>query len=170
MKALRLILAVLVCTTPLLAAAQWVYLDKAGRKVFSDQAPPPDVAPNRILRQPGVKPGTSVATEAGAAAAAAPVATANAAPTARPAGVDKGLEAKKKQADAEVANKKKADEEKVAQLKSDNCGRARGSKADFESGARILRTNAQGEREVLDDKQREAELRRIEAVIASDCR
>ena len=160
----RLILAALVCTTPLLAAAQWVYLDQAGRKVFSDQAPPPSVGPTRILRQPGVKPGTSVATEAGAAT---PVAAAAA--TAKPP-VDKNLEARKKQAEGDVAAKKLADEEKVAQLKADNCGRARGSKADFESGARVLRTNAQGEREVLDDKQREAEMRRIDAVIASDCR
>ncbi|MDB5856761.1 MAG: hypothetical protein JWQ76_450 [Ramlibacter sp.] len=163
MKALRLILAAFVCTTPLLAAAQWVYLDKDGRKVFSDKAPPPEVT--HILRQPGVKPGSSVAVES---AAAAPVAAVPA--SARAAGVDKNLEARKKQAEADAAGKKKADEEKVAQLRSDNCSRARGSKADFESGARVLRTNDKGEREVLDDKQREAEMRRIDAVIASDCK
>jgi hypothetical protein len=165
MKALRLILAALVCTSPLLAAAQWVYLDPAGHKVFSDHAPPPDVAPNRILRQPGMKPGSAAAAEAAAPAQAAATPTG-----AKPAGTDKSLEARKKQADADVAGKKKADEEKIAQLRADNCSRARGSKADFQSGARVLRTNAQGEREVLDDQQREAEMRRIDAVIASDCK
>jgi hypothetical protein len=165
MKALRLVLAALVCTTPLLAAAQWQWLDKDGRKVFSDQAPPPEVPPNRILRQPGVKPSAAAAAAAAETAAAA----AAAASAARPVTIDKGLEARRKQADADVAAKKRADEEKVAQLRADNCSRARGSKADFQSGARILRTNEKGEREVLDDKQREAEIRRIDAVIASDC-
>jgi len=167
MKALRLAVLALACTTPLLAAAQWVYLDKSGRKVFSDQVPPPDITPDRILRQPGMKPGSAAAAAAESTAAAA--AAAPAAPAAKAAGTDKALEAKKKAAEEAAAGKKRADEQKVAQMRADNCGRARTSKADFESGARILRTNAQGEREVLDDKQREAELRRINEVIASDC-
>ncbi|HZY15413.1 MAG TPA: DUF4124 domain-containing protein, partial [Ramlibacter sp.] len=44
MNALRLILLVLACSVPLAAAAQWQWLDKDGRKVFSDRAPPPDIA------------------------------------------------------------------------------------------------------------------------------
>jgi hypothetical protein len=120
-----------------------------------------------VIRQPVGKPGSSVAVEAPAAApaSATPVAAATKAPT----GTDKALEARKKQAESETSAKKRADEEKVAQLRADNCSRARGSKADFESGGRILRTNAQGEREVLDDAQRDAEMRRINAVIAQDC-
>ena len=162
MKALRLAVLALACTTPLLAAAQWVYLDKSGRKVFSDQVPPPDVTPDRIVRQPGMKPGSAPITVETAAAPAA-------AASGKAASGDKNLEARKKQADEAVAGKKRADEEKVAQMRADNCTRARGSKADFESGARILRTNEKGEREVLDDAQREAEMRRINSVIASDC-
>jgi hypothetical protein len=166
MKAIRIVLLALACTTPLLAAAQWVYLDKAGRKVFSDQAPPPDVTPDRIVRQPGMKPG-SAAAAAAVATPATPVAAA--ATAAKPASGDKDLVARKRQAEADAAAQRKAGEQKVAQLRADNCTRARGSKADFESGGRIFRTNDKGEREVMDDKQREAEVARISAVIASDC-
>jgi hypothetical protein len=164
MKALRLAVLALACTTPLLAAAQWVYLDKSGRKVFSDQVPPPDVTPDRILRQPGVKPAAAAAEAAPAAAPA--VATGSAVKT---TGTDKALEAKKKQGEAAEAAKKKEQEEKFAQARNENCERARSSKAAFDSGVRIVRTDAKGEREVLDDKQREAEVKRLEALIARDC-
>ena len=150
---------------PLLAAAQWVYLDQSGRKVFSDKAPPPEVT--RILRQPGMRPGSSVAVEDTAAAAPASPAAAAAS---RAAGIDKNLEARKKQGEAEAEAKKRAEEEKVAAMRADTCTRARGAKADFESGVRIVRTNAQGEREVMDDKQRESEIRRLDGIIATDCK
>src|SRR5690349_19108783 len=116
MKALRLAALALACTMPLLAAAQWVYLDKSGRKVFSDQVPPPDVTPDRIIRQPGVKAAAVPAAEAAPAAAPA-VATGSAA---RTSGSDKTLEAKKKQGEAAEAAKKKEQEEKVAQARSEN--------------------------------------------------
>jgi hypothetical protein len=164
MKVLRLAVLALACTTPLLAAAQWVYLDKSGRKVFSDQVPPPDVTPDRVLRQPGVKASAAAAADVPAAAPAA--ATGSAAKT---SGVDKTLEAKKKQGEAAEAAKKKEQEEKFAQARSENCDRARSSKAAFDSGVRIVRTDAKGEREVLDDKQRESEVKRLEALIARDC-
>ncbi|MCG2593536.1 DUF4124 domain-containing protein [Ramlibacter sp. XY19] len=166
MKALRLAVLALACTVPLLASAQWIYLDKSGRKVFSDQVPPPDVTPDRILRQPGMRPAAAPAAPAEAQAAAAPVAAGSAA---KGAGTDKALEAKKKQAEAAEAAKKKEQDEKFAQARTENCTRARNSKAAFDSGVRVVRTNEKGEQEVLDDKQREAETRRLEALIARDC-
>ena len=53
MKTLRIALLALACTVPLAATAQWQWLDKDGRKVFSDKAPPPEVPANRIVKQPG---------------------------------------------------------------------------------------------------------------------
>ena len=85
------------------------------------------------------------------------------------AGKDKALEDKRKQAEAAEAEKRKAEEAKVAAVKSDNCSRARKSKASFDSGMRISQTNAKGEREILDDNQRAAEVKRLDAVIARDC-
>jgi hypothetical protein len=40
----------------------------------------------------------------------------------------------------------------------------------LESGQRIARVNAQGEREVLDDKGRAEEMQRARQVMASDCK
>ena len=54
--------------------AQWLWLDKDGKKVFSDRPPPSDIASNRILKQPGVR-NTSVDV-----APAAPATTAAVAP------------------------------------------------------------------------------------------
>ena len=85
-------------------------------------------------------------------------------------GKDKGLEDKKKQADAAEAEKKKAYDEQVAKVRAENCERAKRSKASFDSGARIARTNAKGEREFLDDAQRAAETKRLDVVIANDCK
>ena len=168
MKVLRLAVLALACTTPLLAAAQWVYLDKSGRKVFSDQVPPPDVTPDRIIRQPGVRATAPAAPAAAAetATAAAPVAAGSAA---KGAGTDKALEAKKKQGEAAEAAKKKEEEAKFAQARTENCTRARNSKAAFDSGVRVVRTNEKGEQEYLDDAQRASETKRLESLIARDC-
>ena len=40
----------------------------------------------------------------------------------------------------------------------------------LDSGIRIVRANAKGEREFMDDAIRAAETKRLEAVIASDCK
>ena len=69
MKSARTALLALACLVPLVASAQWQWIDKSGRKVFSDKAPPPEVT--KILRQPGMKPGSSVTVEETAAAAPA---------------------------------------------------------------------------------------------------
>ena len=83
--------------------------------------------------------------------------------------MDRELEAKKKQAaDAEAA-KKKAEEEKITKAKIENCARAKQAKATMDSGVRIGRVNATGEREVMDDGARTAEVKRIQAVMATDC-
>ena len=165
MKAARLALLALACSAPLLASAQWQWVDKSGRKVFSDQAPPPDITPDRILKQPAGR-GRIVET-----APAAPVATA--APAAnlpKPSGKDKALEDKKKQFEAAEAEKKKAEEQKVAEARAQNCNRAKLSKANFDSGVRISRVNEKGEREILDDEKRAAEVKILNDVIARDCK
>jgi hypothetical protein len=84
--------------------------------------------------------------------------------------VDKELEAKKKQAaDAEIA-KRKADEDRVTKAKVENCARAKQAKTTYDSGVRLSRSNAAGEKEILDDAARAEELKRIQSVIAADCK
>ncbi|HSW17979.1 MAG TPA: DUF4124 domain-containing protein [Ramlibacter sp.] len=176
MTIFRIFVLALACSAPALALAQWQWIDGSGRRVYSDQAPPPEVPAKNILRQPGVRPAVlMIDTPAQAASAPAPAQTA-AAPTLAasgakaPAGRDKELEAKRKQAEAAEADKRKLEEERIAKLKVDNCSRARQAKLAVDSGQRIRRMNDKGEPEFLDDAARAAEARRLNEIIASDCK
>lgn len=163
MTALQRLVLLFCVTAAGLAQAQWGWRDTNGRLIFSDQPPPASVPDKDIVRQP------SLPRLPAPAAAPAPE-SAKAASTPRPAGQDKELEVKKKQADEAAAAKKKADDDKLARDRADNCARAQQAKATYDSGVRIARTNAQGEREIIDDATRAAETRRLEGIIASDCR
>jgi hypothetical protein len=61
-------------------------------------------------------------------------------------------------------------QERDAAARAENCSRARAHLAALADGQRMTRNNAQGEREVLDDKGRAEEMQRARAIIASDCR
>lgn len=167
MKSARTALLALACLVPLVASAQWQWIDKSGRKVFSDQAPPPEIAADKILKRPGPR-GRSVDAQPAPETAAAAAAAAPALP--KVTGKDKVLDEKKKQMDAAEAEKKKAQEEKVAAMRAENCTRARSAKATYDTGVRISRVNDKGEREILDDKQRAAEMKHLDGVIARDCK
>jgi len=176
MKLSRALLLLVACTLPLAASAQWQWVDKTGRKVYSDRPPPADIPEKSILKQPG-----SGARSAPAAAAPAPSGSASAAVAAASAGVkaaasapklsgkDAELEAKKKQAEQEEANKKKAAEDKLAADRAQNCDRAKGNLKMLQSGRRMQQTNAQGEPEIMTDETRAAETKRTQEIIASDC-
>lgn len=151
------------------AMAQYQWIDKDGRRVFSDRAPPADVPAKNIVTQP--RGGAAPAAAPAAAEAAAPAASAAVTAAKAPApGVDKALEDKKKQAEAAEAAKQKAEEARQVAARADNCKRAQGAKATLDSGMRMARVNAQGEREVLDDTQRAAELKRVNEIIAASCK
>ncbi|OUM01936.1 DUF4124 domain-containing protein [Variovorax sp. JS1663] len=157
--------------------AQWQWIDQSNKKVFSDTAPPPEIPDKNILRRPGPSSSARVtfspapAPEAGSAqpASAAP-ASAGGAAKAKPTGVDKDLEEKARKAEEAEKAKQAAEAQKVAQAKAENCQRARQGKATMDSGIRVARLNAQGEREVMDDKARTAETQRLQSVIDSDCK
>ena len=178
MKFTRAVLFGLTFAAVTAAHAQYQWVDKDGRRVFSDRPPPADVAPKNIVSQPRGSTAAVVRSAPAApanepAAGEASLAAKPAAPAASAApgaGVDKALEEKKKQAEAAEAAKKKADGQKLAQARAENCKRAREGKATLDSGVRMARTNDKGEREVLDDTQRAAELKRINGIIQSDCK
>ena len=173
MKNIRQILFLLACLVSLAASAQWQWTDKDGRKVFSDRAPPADVLEKNILKRPGMAGRTTV--NAGAASpAVSPVAAESAAQNAASApklsGIDKELaDKKKKKAEEAQAAQRKAEQEKVVKAKVENCARAKQAKASFDSGVRVSRINEKGEREVLDDTARANEVKRIQAIMNSDC-
>ena len=177
-----LVLALAGSSLALPALAQWQWIDKDGRKVFSDRAPPADVAEKNILKQPGAKLGTAhasaapvVSADTGTGVATAPTSAPKASAPEKPGapkltGKDAQLEARKKQADEEAAAKQKQEDEKQAKARADNCARAQKGLVTMQSGVRISVTNAQGEREFMDDKAKTVEVKRLQGIADSDCK
>jgi hypothetical protein len=146
------------------ASAQsiWKWRDSAGQIHLSDTPPPSSVPAKDILQRGG----------GGGAPSAAPVAAAPAA-SGTVAAVDSDLQKKKAKADQEKADKAAADkaalEQKNAAIRAENCQRAQNQAKAIDSGMRIARVNAKGEREYLDDNARAAELKRSQDIIAQNC-
>ena len=155
MKIARSLIAALVCMVGMQVWGHWQWLDKDGHKVFSDRPPPPGVAEKDILQRPSV----NLTSTAPPTSASSP----------RPSGIDKELADKKKKADdAEIAMHR-AEEERIASIKAENCARAKRAKASFDSGRRIAQANDKGEPVILDAAARAEEVKRLQAVIDSDC-
>jgi Domain of unknown function (DUF4124) len=161
------------------ATAQYMWLDAAGRKVYSDQPPPTSIPAKRILQQPGkstdVMPAANVSEKTKTDAQADSVKSADKAKPAattetKNASKDKDLEAAKKKIEDEEAAKKKAEQEKMDAAKAENCKRAKSAKATLDSGMRLAHTNAKGERGFMDEASRTVETKRIEGIIATDCK
>lgn len=144
------------------AQAQWVWKDNTGRTHASDRPPPADV-PDRNISQ---RPASPRAPSAASAPASAPETRASE-PRAR---TDPELEARRQRAEQEQAAQRKAEESRLAAQRADNCNRSREAARQVESGMRIARINEKGEREVLDDQARAAELQRARDVAATECR
>lgn len=171
------VVAALAATTTV--HAQWKWRDRTGIVQYSDKPPPSDIPAKDVLERPPATP-SSVAARAPAPAAAAPAqdaasAAGTPAPTpaaaaSAPATVDPQLAARRKQAEEEAAAKRRADDEKLAAQRADNCQRARAQLRALDDGMRLVRTNAKGEREVMDDKGRAEETARARSVIATECK
>ena len=161
------------------ASAQWQWVEKDGRKIFSDRPPPSNIAEKNILKRPaGTAPtAASVGTKTEAetegkpalAVSGAAIKT-SAASAPKLSGKDAELEAKKKKAEEEEASKKKLEAEKVAKDKAENCERAKTGLATLQSGVRMASVNAKGEREIFDDAKRASETKRAQEVIDASCK
>ncbi len=163
-RALSCLAALAFALASLHAQAEYQWRDKSGQLHASDLPPPPDVPDKDIIKRPN----PNAAARRSAAAAPAASAAASAASAAR--GVDPELQARRTKAEQESAERAKADEERNAALRADNCARARSQLALLDSGQRVARVNERGERVFLDDQARAAEAAAARRVIASDCR
>lgn len=164
----------LLCSLMLLALAaspvqaQWKWKDGKGQVHVSDIPPPREVQDKDILQRPSVqvrRAPTAAPSPAPAASAALVTASAASRPT-----TDPELEARRKKLEAEQQAKAKAEEDKQQALRAENCQRARQQMATLQSGQRIARVNASGEREILDDKGRADEMATARRIVESDCR
>ena len=154
------LLALLLVVASSGAQAQYLWRDKAGQMHASDLPPPADVADKDVLRRPS----------ASAARSAAPLAAALPASAASRVGVDPEIDARRAKAEQADKARAKVEEERLASQRAENCQRARAQMASLDSGQRLARVNAQGERVVLDDKARADEADAARRVISSDCR
>jgi hypothetical protein len=170
----KIALPLVACLLALAAAGAqaqplWKWRDAAGQLHVSDTAPPAGTPARNIISSPagGVAPTLTPATTSPATTAVAPVANGAA------SGAETALDKKKKAADRERADKEKADraavDAKNAAIRQDNCSRAQAARATIQSGQRMARTNANGEREILDDAGRAEELKHTQDAIASNC-
>ncbi len=159
-------------------AAQYQWRDGKGRMVYSDLPPPASVSPDRIIRapflppaRPAEAPAPSAAADAGAppnvdvAAAAAP-----GAPTAAPLSAAEREMAWRKRMDERAAAEKKAAEDSKRSLElAQACSDAQADIRLLESGQRIQRVNATGEREYLSDDERRERLANARKRVGERC-
>ena len=160
-------LALTAASLPVLA--QWQWTDSAGKTVFSDRAPPPEVPDKAIRKRPSA---ASAADPAPAASGPSIMPATSAASAASPPVIrrtDSALAAKAKQAEEADLAQRGAQEARLRQARADNCARAKSALAYLASGQRIARSNDTGEREVLDDAARTLEHRRLQGVVDTEC-
>lgn len=160
--------AALTCSMP--ADAQWAWRDAAGKMVFSDQPPPKSVPAREIVRQPAAaasRPGAAVP-----APGEVPSAEAKATPAraGSPGVAGREIESRYRQQQLAESEKKAADEEARRVLEAENCERLRAYQRALEGGHRIARINAAGEKEILGDATRAAEIERTRTQIEQSCR
>jgi hypothetical protein len=158
------LMSALMALTPMASAQQWKWRDANGQIQYSDRPPPASVAEKDVL----VRPRTNIpspkplipqdpASAASATLPATPV-------------VDKRLEAERKKAEEAEKERQKADKTRKDAQRAEECARAKAYQKDLNDGVRISRTNAKGEREILDDKGRDAEKARVREAMSSLCK
>ena len=171
MTALRSACLITLCLLMTLGTAQaqgqWKWRDATGKIQYSDRPPPAGTPEKDILSRPaGMRKPLQIVpfgVKASEPAASAPEDAASAAAAKREA------DAKAKAAKEGEARMKEV-EKRNAEIRAENCTNAKQQLATLESGARIARVNDAGERVLMDDASRAAEIKQMKAIIASDCK
>ncbi|MFZ6721056.1 DUF4124 domain-containing protein [Undibacterium sp. Ji49W] len=148
------------------AHAQYVWLDEKGNKQFSDKPPPISVPKNKIIKAPNMSGKPAPAADAAPASAAADDASKLTKPVTT---ASKNEDYNKRKAEQAEKDKKAEDEKQSAAAKAKNCERARTYQQNLESGARVANVDKNGERNFMDDTQRNQELADVKKTLA-DCK
>jgi hypothetical protein len=149
-----LILAIAAFTAPALAQ-QYKWVDKNGRIGYGDT--PPAGAKVTLLKGPS--------------GPAAPAAKADAkeAPKGPLTPAQQDAAFRKRQQEAEKARELQAKRAEEAQAKQQNCANAQAQLRALESGQRIVRTDAKGERYYIEDAQRASETAQASKAVGDWC-
>ncbi len=139
-------------------AQQYKWVDKDGKVRYGD-SPPPGVKAT-ALKPPAAAPAAKPADAKGAKAA----------PKGPLTPAEQEAAYRKRQQEADKEREKQAQAEQEAEAKKENCARAQDSLRTFESGERVARTDAKGERYFLDDSQRAAETAKARKMVADWCK
>lgn len=156
-----LLLGVLLAVSATAAAQLYRWVDKDGRVHYTATPPPAGATKSRTLETPAAPPAPPAASGEGAAAGAASKGPLT------PAEQEAAF--RKRQQEAQKAAEKAALERQQEETRVANCQRAREALATFESGQRISRTNAQGERYYLDDAARAQETEAARKTVQDWC-
>lgn len=154
------------------AAGQWAWKEDSGRVVYSDRPPPANIKSTQILRQPSI---TAPAPSPQPAAPGAPAAdgerpgTPSAGSGAPKSIAERDMEFRKRQQERADSERKAQEEQQKAASKAADCERSRGYLRSLEDGVRISRTDAAGNREILDDAQRAVEIERTRKSVQQFC-
>jgi Domain of unknown function (DUF4124) len=161
------ILAVALAFAASAFAQMYRWVDKDGRVHYTSQPPPPGVKSRTLETPPPVSSSPARDSEGNEPGGKEP--EAKDAPKGPLTPAQQEQEFRKRQLEAQKAREKEAQAAKEAETKQENCTRARETLATFESGVRISRTNAQGERYYLDDATRERETEAARKAVSDWC-
>jgi surface antigen len=142
------------------SAQQFKWVDKDGKVRYGD-VPPPGVKATPMRAPSGPAPAAEAkgAKDKGGKAPAGPLTPAQ-----------QEAEFRKRQVDAEKAREKEARAAEEARGRQENCQNAQAHLRQVESGQRIARVDAKGERSFLEDDQRAAEAARARKSVAEWCK
>lgn len=151
------------------AGPTWIWLDDAGRRVYSDQPPPPSLPPKRLL-QAGSPRAPLPEVPADAAGVGTPPANGAAVPAVSPPGTAPRPTPTPPATETPAqAAQRRAIEARNAEIRAENCQRAQAAMTTLRSNARLLMTNAEGRQVPMDAASRQTEMARLQQIIGANC-
>ncbi|HZX29441.1 MAG TPA: DUF4124 domain-containing protein [Telluria sp.] len=166
---LRLAITAALLLAASLAHAQYVWKDNKGIRHYSDRAPPPDVPTKDIIQAPNLSALDLQLPDAPAQPQAQAAAKAQPAPKGPPTLAEREMDFRKRQEERAEQEKKDALEAQNAKARQEQCDAARAAKQQYDSGARLGKVNAFGEREFMNDIERAKNAVRAAEIVAG-CR
>jgi Ni/Co efflux regulator RcnB len=164
-RTLLALVAVSVVAAPSLAQQLYKYTGPDGKVQYSDRPPPDGAKAEKITGR-----ASSVAPPA-AAAAAGDAAKADAAKSNAPrTAAEQEQEFRKRRLESQEKASKDAKVAEERAARDANCAALRTQLSGVQSGARIAKINAEGERVVLEDDGIQQEAQRLQREIASTCK